>query len=76
MIIKKTAMSSIKDIKLQPFLFHCLNFFLKTQGSSPHQTGIEQRITLITSKLDEERMKGGIKLAASDDKITLLSILS
>ena len=69
-------MSSIKDIKLQPILFHCLNFFLKPQGSSPHQTDIEQRITLITSKLDEGSMKGGIKLAASDDKITLLSIPS
>ena len=27
-----TAMSSLKDIKLQPILFHCLRFFLKGQA--------------------------------------------
>ena len=35
---------------------------------------LEQRIKLISSKLDEENVKGGTRLAASDDKIAPFSI--
>ena len=36
--------------------------------SSPPLSDLEQRIKLISSKLDEENVKGGIRLAASDNK--------
>ena len=39
------------------------------QDSSPPLSDLEQRIKLISSKLDEGNVKGGIRLAASDDKI-------
>ena len=38
------------------------------QVSSPPLSDLEQRIKLINSKLDEGNVKGGIRLAASDDK--------
>ena len=43
------------------------------QVSSPPLSDLEQRIKLIISKLVERNVKGGIKLAASDDKITPFS---
>ena len=39
------------------------------QVSSPPLSDLEQRKKLIKSKLDEGNVKGGIRLAASDDKI-------
>ena len=41
--------------------------------SSPPLSDLEQRIKLISSKLDEGNVKGGIRLAASDDKIAPFS---
>ena len=41
------------------------------QVSSPPLSDFEQRIKLISSKLDEGIVKGGIRLAASDEKIAL-----
>ena len=43
------------------------------QVSSPPLSDLEQRINLISSKLDEGNVKGGIRLAASDDKIAPFS---
>ena len=43
------------------------------QVSSPPLSDLEQRIKLISSKLGEGNVKGGIKLAASDDKIAPFS---
>ena len=43
------------------------------QVSSPPLSDLEQRIKLISSKLDEGNVKGGISLAASDDKIAPFS---
>ena len=43
------------------------------QVSSPPLSDLEQRIKLISSKLDEGNVKGGLKLAASDDKIAPIS---
>ena len=43
------------------------------QVSSPPLSDLEQRIKLISSKLDEGTVKGGIRLAASDDKIAPFS---
>ena len=43
------------------------------QVSSRPLSDLEQRIKLISSKLDEGNVKGGIRLAASDDKITPFS---
>ena len=43
------------------------------QISSPPLSELEQRIKLIISKLDEANVKGGIRLAASDDKISPFS---
>ena len=43
------------------------------QVSSPPMSDLEQRIKLISSKLDEGSVKGGIRLAASDDKIAPFS---
>ena len=45
----------------------------RPQVSSPPLSDFEQRIKLISSKLDEGNVKGGIRLAASDDKIALFS---
>ena len=39
--------------------------------SSLPRRDFEQRIKLISNKLDEGNVKGGIRLAASDDKIAL-----
>ena len=39
------------------------------QVSSPPLSDLEQRIKLKSSKFDEGNVKGGIRLAASDDKI-------
>ena len=43
------------------------------QVSSPPLSDLEQRIKLISSKLDEGNVKGGIRLAASDDKMASFS---
>ena len=43
------------------------------QGLRPPLSDLEQRIKLIISKLDEGNVKGGIRLAASDDKIAPFS---
>ena len=43
------------------------------QVSSPTLSDLEQRIKLISSKLDEGNVKGGIRLAASHDKIAPFS---
>ena len=43
------------------------------QVSSPPLSDLEQRIKLISSKLDEGNVKRGIRLAASDDKIAPFS---
>ena len=43
------------------------------QVSSPPLSDFEQRIKLISSKLNEGKVKGGIRLAASDDKIAPFS---
>ena len=43
------------------------------QISSPPLSDLEQRIKLISSKLGEGNVKGGIRLAASDDKIAPFS---
>ena len=43
------------------------------QVSSPPLSDLDQGIKLISSKLDEGNVKGGIRLAASDDKIALFS---
>ena len=43
------------------------------QVSSPPLSDLEQRIKFIRSKLDEGNVKGGIRLAASDDKIAPFS---
>ena len=45
----------------------------RPQVSSPHLSDLEQRIKLISSQLDEGNVKGGIRLAASDDKIAPFS---
>ena len=37
------------------------------QVSSPPLSNLEQRIKLISSKLDERKVKGGIRLAASQN---------
>ena len=39
------------------------------QVSSPPLSDLDQRIKLISSKLDEGNVKGGIRLAASEDEI-------
>ena len=44
------------------------------QVSSPPLSDLEQRIKLKSSELDEGNVKGGIRLAASDDKIAPFSI--
>ena len=44
-----------------------------SQVSSPPLSDLKQRIKLISSKLDERNVKGGIRLAASDDKIASFS---
>ena len=41
--------------------------------SSPPLSDLEQRIKLISIKLDEGNVKGGIRFAASDDKIASFS---
>ena len=46
------------------------------QVSSPPLSDLEQRIKLINSKFDEGNVKGGIRLAASDDKIALFQLLT
>ena len=43
------------------------------QVSSPPLDDLEQRIKLISSKLDEGNVKGGLKIAASNDKIAPFS---
>ena len=43
------------------------------QVSSPPLSDLEQRIKLISCKLDEGNVKGGMRLAASDDKIAPFS---
>ena len=43
------------------------------QLSSPPLSDLEQRIKLKSSKFDEGNVKGGIRLAASDDKIASFS---
>ena len=43
------------------------------QVASPPLSDLEQRIKLISSKLDEGNLKGGMRLAASDNKIAPLS---
>ena len=43
------------------------------QVSSPPLSDLEQRIKLISSKLDEGNVKGGVRFAASDDKIAHFS---
>ena len=43
------------------------------QVSSPPLSDLEQRIELLSSKLDEGNVKGRIRLAASDDKIAPFS---
>ena len=43
------------------------------QVSSPPLSDLEQRIKLISIKLDEVNVKGGIRLAALDDKIAPFS---
>ena len=43
------------------------------QVSSPPLSDLEQRIKLISSKLDEGNVKGGIRLVASDEKIAPFS---
>ena len=43
------------------------------QVSSPPLSDLEQRIKLKSSKLDEGNVKGGIRLAALDDKIAPFS---
>ena len=45
-----------------------------SQVSSPPLSDLKQRIKLISSKLDERNVKGGIRLAASDDKIASFSL--
>ena len=42
-------------------------------SKTPPLSDLEQRIKLISSKLDEGNLKGGIRLAASDDKIAPVS---
>ena len=44
------------------------------QVSSPPLSDLEQRIKLLSSKLDEGNVKGGIRLATLDDKIAPFSI--
>ena len=46
------------------------------QVSSPPLSDLEQRIKLISSKLDEGNVKGGIELAALDDKIAPFSLIT
>ena len=43
------------------------------QVSSPPLSDLEQRIKLLSSKLDEGNVKGGIRLATLDDKIAPFS---
>ena len=43
------------------------------QVSSPPLSDLEQRIKLISNKLDEVNVKGGIRLAALDDTIAPFS---
>ena len=45
------------------------HFQTHPQVSSSPLSDIDQRKKLISSKLDEGNIKGGIRLAASDDKI-------
>ena len=47
-----------------------------SQVSNPPLSDLEQRIKLISSKLDEGNVKGGITLAASDDKIAPFSTVN
>ena len=49
-------MTCFKNSKTQP------------QVLNPPLSDLEQRIKLISNKLDEGNVKGGIRLAASDDK--------
>ena len=44
-----------------------------SQVSSPPLSDLEQRTKLKSSKLDEGNIKGGLRLAASDDKIAPFS---
>ena len=46
---------------------------LHPQVSSPPLSDLEQRRKIVSSKLDEGNVKGGIKPAASDDKIAPFS---
>ena len=61
LIIKKVRANDVSLPKPHP------------QVSSPPLSDLEQRIKLISSKLDEGNVKGGIRLVASDDKIAPFS---
>ena len=41
--------------------------------SNPPLSDLEQRIKLVNTKLDEQKIKGGIRLPASDDNIAAFS---
>ena len=64
LICKKTRANGVSLQKPHP------------QVSSPPLSDLEQRIKLISSKFDEGNVKGGIRLAASDDKIALSQLLT
>ena len=66
-----TSMSSLINKKIRAGYVSLPK--LHPQVSSPPLSDLEQRIKLISSKLDEGNVKGGIRLAASDDKIAPFS---
>ena len=46
------------------------------QVSSPPLSDLEQRMKLISGKLDDGNVKGGIRLAASDDEIAPFQLIT
>ena len=64
-------MSSIKNKKLEPTLFHCLNLFLNCQARSRQ---ISNREKANQQQVRRGKYKKGIRLADSDDKIAPFSI--
>ena len=49
---------------------------LHLQVSSPPLSDLEQRRKIVSSKLDEGNVKGGIRPAASDDKIAPFQLIT
>ena len=66
-----TAMSSITNKRVRAKIVSQSKPL--SQGSNPPQTDPQQEVKPIGSNFDEEKIKGAINLAASDDKFALFA---